>query len=299
MLVAEDIKNIYKAMLGRQPENDAIIDRYLNNHKTIDTIISQVQKSEEYKKIYCLANIPKTVLVYIHIPKTAGTYLRTAWLKKNVKNYYWSDEKRSSPLVKDFKESYIVASSYEMIGGHLPLSTFLEFQTLQPRYFLNVLREPVSRIISFYNHIKNNDTNHPLHEEANSHTLYELLSEKGVFYKMILNEQVRYLIASGESLKNFSDRDLLIVGRQDNIGDFVETVNKVAGLECGCEESESVEANTGAENYEIEIKKQKDFSKALTILRKITKTEKRLFQQLSTIKVMNKEQYLMFIKSFS
>ena len=185
MLKPHDVIEVYNVMLGRSPESKEVIDTYLQKHDDISGVIRQVQNSTEYKNTFLEKHIPKSVLVYIHIPKTAGTFLRTAWLKKNVNNYFWSDEKKTYPLVGDLEKSYITASSYEMLGGHLPLSTFLKFPTLQPRIFLNVLREPIARIISFYNHIKNNDPMHPLHKEVNEYTLYELLAAKGRFYNMI------------------------------------------------------------------------------------------------------------------
>lgn len=299
MLKASDIINIYNVMLKREPENNTTIENYLKNNETIFTVINQIQNSIEYKNVILEKNIPESVIVYIHIPKTAGTFLRTAWLKKNVNTYFWSDEKNSYPLLKDLENSHIVASSYELIGGHLPLSTFLNLPTLQPRIFLNVLREPISRIISFYNHIKNNDINHPLHDEVNKHTLYELLTKQGSFYKMILNEQVRYLIADDVSVKNFSEKDLLIVGRQDKVDDFIETVNKIVGLKYNPSIREGVQSNSGADNYELEITNQKDFTQAMEVLDSITKVEKQLFNELSTVKVMNREQYIEFIHRFS
>ncbi|WP_417655388.1 sulfotransferase family 2 domain-containing protein [Pseudoalteromonas atlantica] len=297
MLKANDIIEIYNALLGRNPENKKIIDSYLHNHKNISGVIKQVQSSVEYKNKFLKRSIPKSVLVYIHIPKTAGTFLRTAWLKKNVSNYFWSDENKKYPLVKDLEESYIVASSFEMLGGHLPLSTFLKFPTLQPRIFLNVLREPIARIISFYNHIKNNDPSHPLHKEVNSHTLYELLMKEGAFYKMILNEQVRYLVS--QDVTNFKESDLLIIGRQDKLNDFIETVNNIAGLEYNPDILDGIKSNSGAENYEKDIASQKDFTKALEVLKEITKAEKKLFNELIGVKVMSKSQYVDFIERFS
>ncbi|WOE69446.1 sulfotransferase family 2 domain-containing protein [Hydrogenimonas thermophila] len=295
MITQNDVINVYKGLLGREPESELAIKTHLKNHKTIGSLIRSIKNSLEFKHKYLKENIPEKVVIYIHIPKTAGTFLRSAWLFNNIQKYWWSDEKRPFPQLNNFYENYIIASNYQLVGGHLDINTYLKMKIIQPKVFLNVLREPKSRIISFYNHVKNKDKNHPLHNLVKQHTLYELLESKSEFYKVVFNEQIRYLIANKASLEKFSDRDTLIVGRQDKIDQFVEVSNKLIGFSNGIGKGD---ANAGGKGYEENVKAEPDFNKALKLLAEMTQKEKKLYDSIESILIMDKAKYKDFIQKF-
>lgn len=296
MINEEDVISIYKALLDRKPESQETIQAYMTKYKNIESMARVIKNSKEFKHKYMLENMPEKVVVYIHIPKTAGTYLRTAWLLNNYNKYFWSDRHLTYPKIKDLQQDYIEASSYEMIGGHQVIDSFLKMKTIQPRVFLNVLREPVSRIISFYNHVKNVDTNHIFNKSAAENTLFELLEQRGAFYRTVMNEQIRYLIASEELLEKFSDRDFLIIGRQDNTEGFIEAVNEILGLSKGIAEGSS---NAGGVGYKKEIESQSDFPEALEILKEMTQQESELYNSIENVTVMGKNEYREFVQKFT
>jgi len=296
MLDKNHIKTLFKVFLQREPENDHVVDEFQKRHKNLSSITKRLLDSKEFKNVFLAENIPEKVIVYIHIPKAAGTFLRTAWLKNNIKNYFWTDEQHNKPFFRNLQKSYIEASRYELIGGHKPISTFLKLPIIQPRVFLNVLREPIPRILSFYNHVKNNDVNHGFHQQANENTLFELLQKKGDFYNTIFNQQLRYLIADEESIVNFSDRDTMIIGKQEHINLFIEKANSILNFKLGMKQE--FQSNKSKENYLLEIEGQKDFDRAIEILKEITKKEYKLYNDLESIKVMDKNEYLNFTKKY-
>jgi len=296
MITKNDVISTYKALFDHESENELAIKNQLKSHETIESLIRGIKNSFEFKNKYLKENIPQKVIIYIHIPKTAGTFLRTAWLLNNVQRYWWSDEKRPFPQVSNFYKDHIIASSYQLIGGHLDISSYLNMKIIQPKVFLNVLREPKDRIISYYNHLKNKDKFHPLHKLAKEHTLYELLKSKGKFYQVVLNEQIRYLIANKATLERFSDRDILIVGRQDKIDQFVEASCKLIGFSNGIGKGD---ANSAAKGYEKNIKAEPDFDKALKIIEEMIQKENELYNMIDSVLVMNKSEYMEFVQRFN
>lgn len=298
MLSEKDIITLYKILLGRKPENEQIIKYHLKNSSSIYQMCRNITSSYEFRKNFFKKYIPEKVIIFIHIPKTAGSYLRSGWLLKNINknSYWWFDEKRRFPKLENFKKNYTIASSYSLIGGHLDMNTFLQMKIIQPKIILNIQREPVSRIISFYNHIKNRDKLHPFHKQAKNSSLFELLNKRGVFYKHILNQQINFLLANESNINNFSDRDKLIIGKQNNIEPFIETVNKIVGFKKSLGRGRE---NRGEEHYIESIKSEKNFSYALEILDRMTKYERKFYESLDEVTIMSKKEYLNFIKEYS
>lgn len=298
MLTEKEVNGIYRGLLGRNPETKEAVQNQIKRHKSIGSMIRVLTNSKEFRYSFFKKNIPEKVLVYIHTPKTAGTYLRRAWLLNNIKNYFWSDEYKVAVRVKKIKklqQDYVEASYYEMIGGHFPINVFLEMKTIQPRIFLNVLRDPVSRILSFYNYVQNKDKQHPFYDQATKHTLCELLEQKGAFYEAVNNQQIRFLIAEKELLNRFSDRDMLIVGKQEKIDEFITKVNDIVGFKVGARDAVF---NVGDEGYIEKLKTEPDFDKALGLLEEITVDERELFDSIDDVMVMNKVKYTEFVSRF-
>ncbi len=254
---------------------------------------------DEVDNRYLKKNIPEKVVVYIHTPKTAGTYLREAWLLGNVDNYFWLGYKNASlQTIEHLQSDYIEASRYELLGGHMNINTFLKMKTIQPRIFLNVLREPVSRILSFYNFIKNINKNHPAYEEVKKYTLFKLLNKKGKFYELVHNAQIRQLTANRQLIKNFSDRDALIVGRQDRLSEFISIVNNLVGFQYGSTEVISKAFNKGEEGYIEKIKLEPNYQEALQILKEMTQQESELYNSIENVTVMGKREYRDFVQKY-
>ncbi len=299
MLNSDDVIGVYRELLERNPENEDSIQHYIKMHKSIDSMIRVIKKSAEFKYKYMQKNLPEKVVIFLHIPKTAGTHLREAWLYQNVYSHFWHNEGREYPTIDILQRDYIEASSYQLLGGHQHIETFLKMKIVQPRIFLATLREPIARIISYYNYLKNNEiainSDNPLIKLVQSHSLYELLEGKTNFYKSILNEQIRYLIPNTQWLDKFSDRDIMILGRQDNVDEFVRVSNEIIGFKYNAKD---ICYYAGEKGYEKMIEAEEDFPKALEVMKEITLQESRLYNSIKKIRVMNKNEYIDFVQEF-
>jgi len=104
-------------------------------------------------------------LVFIHIPKTAGTTLKAIiyrhYLPGHVYTFYEQGQhrQRMDRLVCALEKKKKIG----LITGHIGWGIHRELKE-QVRY-LTVLREPVERVISMYNHIKRSEA-HPNHCEV-------------------------------------------------------------------------------------------------------------------------------------
>lgn len=303
MLERNDVISLYNILLDRAPESEKTINNYINRCKSIYEAMRLILNSQEYKnkvkeKIIPQKMIPSRIMVYLHIPKTAGTYLRTGWLLNNVSNYFWVDEHREYPKLVDLEKSYLEASEYGLIGGHKEITSFLNINTLQPRVFMSVLRDPIERIISFYNHVKHRDKNHPLHKTAQKYSLYDWLIEKRIFYNIIKNEQIRYLVADNKTIKNFTDKDILIIGKQEKLDSFISNVNDICELKFKNVVEETVLHNKGVPSYRTDIKKEPNYEKALSILQDLTKIEYEFYNSLGKSTILKRDEYLKLCRRY-
>ena len=103
-------------------------------------------------------------LVFSHVPKTGGTTLETILAK----NYRLSDVLHlNAPEFKRFPEILqLKKKPPRFICGHHPLhSPLYRHLPAAPVFHLTLLREPVSRVVSYYNYLRHK-TDHPLHPQA-------------------------------------------------------------------------------------------------------------------------------------
>lgn len=102
--------------------------------------------------------------VFVHIPKTAGTSFRNA-LENNfpVIKDYGSNSDVTNSIVKEFVygEHSNMCEFYDwfkdngqILSGHYPLMKYVNFAPASS--LLTFIREPLSQVISHYNHFKNN-----------------------------------------------------------------------------------------------------------------------------------------------
>ena len=248
--------------------------------------------SIEFKEEYFKKNLPKKVLFFIHTPKTAGTLLRKEWLLKNIDNYYWYGSKQVGNGKINPKTNYITASMYHMIGGHVGIEFFLKLETVQPRVFLNVVREPISRILSFYNFVKFKNRLHPLHNIVKDKTLFELLESKNRFKDVISKTQIRYITTKNSKL--FSDRDIFILGRQDKIDEFVTEVNRVMNFKYNLNSSI---ANSGGD-YITNLTNEANFQNTIKLLKELTKEERELYDSIDSLKTFRKKDFIQLCSKY-
>jgi hypothetical protein len=105
----------------------------------------------------------RPVLIFLHIPKTAGSSLGYAMHRRYKRSSIFlingNDPERSVKEFMALPENQ--RAQYQCISGHIPfgLHTCIPGQTV----YVTMLREPVKRIISLYYHVLREQT-HYLHE---------------------------------------------------------------------------------------------------------------------------------------
>lgn len=90
-----------------------------------------------------------TKIIFLHIPKTAGTSLRNLFVDRYPARelaFMYGEEKAFTDSAKNFPEAQITY-------GHLKYGVH-EDMNAEARYY-TILRRPVDRVVSFYNHMAN------------------------------------------------------------------------------------------------------------------------------------------------
>lgn len=149
-----------------------------------------------------------TTLIYIHIPKTGGNTLTDIMSRQ-----YWPERTRIYKTKGRFigrafddcvsapEEMPVLALGHMYWGLH---------ELVGPSRYFTMLREPIRRVISQYNHFRNHAV-HPLHKAAMSHSLESFL-ESGICTFMH-NTQVRLL--SGYSGDGRCTTDMLEAAKRN------------------------------------------------------------------------------------
>ncbi|NRA27738.1 MAG: sulfotransferase family 2 domain-containing protein [Pseudobacteriovorax sp.] len=143
----------------------------------------------------------KRTLIFIHIPKTAGTTL-VRRIKLNFKNNALAlptDNLRSKiENIRDFPNDY---EKYRFIHGHCPhgLGRLLANDSKS----ITLLRDPVERVISSFYHIKR-FSQHPLHHEVSKMNVVDFSQNQ--HWPQFYNSSTRLL---GAEMGNFSLEEYL------------------------------------------------------------------------------------------
>jgi hypothetical protein len=163
-------------------------------------------------------------LVFLHIPKTAGSSLRLL-LKANygVDDVFWY-ERNSQNTVKFRPDE---ARGCRIVGGHRRMQFYLRSAT--PLFFTSVVREPVARAVSLFNLYSTFDLaarERWMAEGLRPDSMLATLKECPRFSKTIENGQCAHLSGTRSCRKTL---DLLLklpcaVGVLDYLDDFTRTL---------------------------------------------------------------------------
>lgn len=128
--------------------------------------------------------------VFLHIPKTAGTTLKTVLLRHyapwRVHRFY--PEGGHARLLRDLRHRLDAGQRIDLILGHLGFGIHEDIDR-EVRY-LTVLREPVRRVLSLYRHVRRTP-DHPLHGEVQGMSVYDFVNS-GID-DSVANNQTRFL----------------------------------------------------------------------------------------------------------
>jgi hypothetical protein len=146
---------------------------------------------------------PASPLVFVHIPKTAGTSLRAA-----IEQIYGRKSVYVCSNFKDLERFETMSpdqrARYRVLSGHVPFGAHSLFPS--PALTITFLRDPVERILSLYSYMRSEPT-HPLYERARApdFTLRALFEELRL--PQVNNGQVRFLAGLEASTAPFGACD--------------------------------------------------------------------------------------------
>lgn len=103
-------------------------------------------------------------IIFVHIPKTAGTSFRSAANEyygndKILNDYGYESEETSEAVLKHYYQNEDAnllrdaSKSFQLISGHYPASRYSEIFEDAP--VVAFIREPIARVVSEYNHFCN------------------------------------------------------------------------------------------------------------------------------------------------
>ena len=147
----------------------------------------------------------KRVLIFSHIPKTAGTTLRTIISQQYPGRviYTFRDETESIALFRELPEDN--RAKIRVLQGHKPFGIHEYLQV--PVDYITMLREPVDRVISFYYWILRWPSN-DLYEKVRSMSLGDFADSR---LPQVVNQQTEFV----SGLSNNSTAEALNVAKRN------------------------------------------------------------------------------------
>lgn len=130
-----------------------------------------------------------TEIVFVHIPKTAGTSFRTALCRGFAEDKV-SPAFAASAITEDDRTRL---AAYRVVSGHISMT---DVQRCFPQArLLTILRDPVDRCLSWYYYARRLDgVSDPEVRAAQTHDVHTFFDiDRKVLFKNIFNRQVRQL----------------------------------------------------------------------------------------------------------
>lgn len=179
-------------------------------------------------------------LIFLHIEKAAGTSVRGLFYDNyGTENVFWHDINDDSDKLK-----------FPIVGGHRSMGFYRNDipKLSSSPIFMGVLRDPIPRVISFYNHLRRY-TDFFTKNPATS--FKQAVFECVPFRNHIRSGQLVYLTGQA-NYANFSEHvkeKNYIIGTMDQLGIFTDTV--ITNLQLSTKELPK--ANIGEKDYKKKI----------------------------------------------
>ncbi len=154
----DDVRNCYRYILGREPENEEVVIEALTHHKNFHVLRESFLASPEFRDQYKALNHSfieqpftshtRRTVVFIHLLKTAGSTLHSLLERHFAPDRIW-------PVRYNHIHRYTPAelSRFDFFSGHFDwMST--EFIPREHIERVAIFRKPQARLISFYRFVK-------------------------------------------------------------------------------------------------------------------------------------------------
>ena len=261
----------YRLILGREPENQEVIDTKVNNIKSQRRLVLAMAGSKEYQQNNNFGKFvasdsfnSKAKVVYLHIPKTAGK----AFEKLAEKNYA-----NNCSLSTSGKFSWDAWKECTLVGGHFFYSRYDGMSGR--RLFLSVIRDPVDRAISRFNFYKNDSAGVKFRKLRGfvHDDLLKTIRRSTYREEFINNYQCRYLSGKRKfsAVQKAFKNDTFIVGHYEEMDKWLALV----GERLGWSDLSLPKVNVAADP--LYMNQYKEDKVLIDLLRKRNREDYRLF----------------------
>jgi hypothetical protein len=175
MLTAEDVIAAYRFILGREPEDETVVEHYRRIAPDRETLRNIFFESSEYQQTR--GKPEKPAVIHLHVPKTAGSTINRVLVEnyqgRNIYNYH--DHFLGHGQMADFFQlDEEVRYKIDLFFGHARhgVHKFLRGNCV----YVFCLREPYSRIQSLFHYITRSP-GHEFHDRAARHSFGEFLEQ--------------------------------------------------------------------------------------------------------------------------
>lgn len=311
-LTPEQVELGYRLLLGRPPERPEVIEAHVNSGRTVEEFGWFLMQSREFHlrmrdaaglvgalppppalgthvmpRGRALEAVP--IYYFVHIPKTAGTAL---WkllgdmFHPFVLFYHviLAEAGGEPQLAERLATDPHVLQSKLLVCGHFSVNHPLVRRAPRRKVLLSVLREPVERAVSFYDHVRSR-ADHPLHERFREVSFARALAEFPEFADQVDNYQLRQLFGTAEhrGIRRAMAENSYIIGRFNELPRFIEAVENLTGL---TRRSELITANVKRMPEGLESgADQPDFPQVAEELRRRNADEIAFYEGMGPVKV--------------
>ncbi|WP_191083657.1 sulfotransferase family 2 domain-containing protein [Roseococcus microcysteis] len=258
-MTPEQVELGYRLLLGRRPERPQVIEIHVNSGRTVEQFGWLLMQSQEFRMrmrdatglVGALPPPPPAgvhamprgraldampIYYFVHIPKTAGTAmwkLLGDMFHPFVHFYHLllAEAGGEAQLAERLAKEPQLLQGKLLVCGHFPVTHPLVRHAPRRKVLLSVLREPVERAVSFYDHVRSR-ADHPLHERIRDVSFSRALAEFPEFADQVNNYQLRQLFGTVEErgIRRMLTENNYVIGRFDELPRFIEAVENVTGL---------------------------------------------------------------------
>jgi hypothetical protein len=224
-------------------------------------------------------------LIYlIHIQKTAGTSIRFYFEKGfGADKCLWHAPNQASKTRGNLLNIAVTDprhfDQFRVIGGHIGFNKIPKQILSKSPIFVSALRNPVSRVVSHYQHIRSSPM-HGLHGQVAGKTLFHAIKAPG-FAAVSDRLQIEYLCGRKDlaSLNEALGKGKYIIGKQERTDELFRYLSATFGIPV----FEDVQVNISKPGYEKEIEQQADYQKAIELIRQMNKAEYDFYKSFEAV----------------
>lgn len=174
------------------------------------------------------------LVIFIHLPKTAGTTIRNI-IEKNYRtgevSFFYSGYQDAARRLKMLSKPQL--KSLKWIHGHFDFGLHEVIQ--RPAAYITMLRHPVDRVLSFYYFLRRN-SRHPLHYKVKLMSLKEfVITQNNGIQNQVCNFQTYLLSGNGspnlERAKKHIEEHFMLVGLTERFEESIFIMKKQLGWE--------------------------------------------------------------------